>query len=89
MGQICPECKTHQPQIQTFTRDLGPAFKAEDVVAVKLACGHKIGNKEFNEYQKVVTDVITKARAQIDTINENVNSQIAAEWEKMKAKRGK
>lgn len=86
MGQMCPICKTHQAQIKVFTSTLDPAWSAADVVAVELACHHKVGNEEYMEYQKLALKIKMAAEEQIIALREKTTSELGAAWEKVRGK---
>ena len=80
MGRICPECKTHQAFVKTLTADQEPARKAEQVIARKLACGHTVGGKMFNKFQKALAELQHQTAERIAEIKDHEQQEIGAMW---------
>lgn len=88
MGQICPVCQVHEPQVQCITADFGPAKKAGDVVAVKLRCGHVVGGPEIEKYRARVNKLAADRLLELQKLDEKYKKEVAAAWIEVSAGKG-
>lgn len=90
MGFMCPTCLTHQPIKQNITTHQLPVnAKASDVVAYRLACGHTVGGKDYEAYQKELARIQTNTARQIAELRENEKDAITQAFMKVQSAKGK
>lgn len=78
MGKNCNVCGEYRPIIQTITHHLGPARKADEVVAFILGCGHRVGGKEFDAYESRRKELISAAIEEKNQIDNDLQGELTA-----------
>jgi hypothetical protein len=71
-----------------ITANLGPASKASDVIAVKLGCGHIMGEAEYKEYAEIRRKIMVEQEQAVRKINDEASRKLAAAFIKLQADRG-
>jgi hypothetical protein len=77
MGMISPKDGSYQPIVATVTHHLGPARKAEDVIAYKLADGTVVGAKEFQAYDAKRKEILSRLVEAQSKLQASANAELA------------
>jgi hypothetical protein len=88
MGQLCGVCNTYQPRVQMITVDSKPAFKASDVIAVRLGCGHIMGEQDYEDFKVAVRRIKADLEQKVRKLNEEAQRAQTAAFVKLQVERG-
>lgn len=78
MGAICPYGCGYQPIQANITASGEPAFRASEVIAQRLRCGHVIGGEEYEEFMQSVKEIDREAYEKIQEIEKEARQKKAA-----------
>lgn len=82
MGAISTKDGKYYPIVAVITRDGGPARKAEDVIAFKLADGDVVGGEAYAAYMKEHRSVLSKLAQDKLKLDKEANDKLASAFSK-------